>query len=174
MNHDIRNIINRNSLLIVVLALLVLLLLTSCRSSKSTSRNGSYAMAVERVERRLDSIRVMESTAERSKHSGQEAERVFTRTTEYDTTGAIRSVQETWRDRQLFNVSTNERAGRIVSVTNSDEQVIQKDTAHAIITETSHIKSDSRPVQGIEWVWVILSVVLIAAVILYIIYNRIK
>ena len=25
---------------------------------------------------------------------------------------AIRSVQETWRDRQLSNVSTNERAGR--------------------------------------------------------------
>lgn len=174
MNHDIRNIINRNSLLIGVIAVLVLLLLTSCRSSKSTSRNGSYAMAVERVERRLDSIRIVESTTQRSEHSGSEAERVYSRTTEYDTTGAIRSVQETWRDRQLFNVSTNERAGRIVSVTNSDEQVIQKDTAHAIITETSHIKSDSRPVQGIEWVWVILSVVLIAAVILYIIYNRIK
>lgn len=174
MNHDIRNIINRNSLLIGVIAVLVLLLLTSCRSSKSTSQNGSYAMAVERVERRLDSIRIVESTTQRSEHSGSEAERVFSRVTEYDSTGTIRSVQETWRDRQLSNVSANERAGRAVSVANTDEHIFTRDTVHVVVSETSQIKSDSRPVQGYEWFWIILSLVLIVAVILYIISNRIK
>lgn len=174
MNHDIRNIINRNSLLIGVIAVLVLLLLTSCRSSKSTFRNGSYAMAVERVERRLDSIRIVESTTQRSEHSGSEAERVFSRVTEYDSTGTIRSVQETWRDRRLSNVSSEERDTRTVSVANTDEHIFTRDTVHVVVSETSQIKSDSRPVQGYEWFWIILSIVLIATVIIYIIYNRVK
>lgn len=158
MNHGIYNFVG--------VVLILLLVCSGCRGLKVSSRNKTEASRTERVERSVESARTTELEEQRTEHRGSKAERVFSRVIEYDTTGSIQRVSETWRDRRLSNVSAEERTARVVSITNSDELVSQKDTAHAIITETSHTKTDSRPVQGFEWFWVILSSVLIIAGIL--------
>ncbi len=174
MRYDIRNIVNRFHLLIGAVFLMCLLSLIGCRAKKNTSRHESYVVGSERVERRTDSIRTLEIVEERSERSGSEFERQYTRTTEYDIEGAIRRISETWWDRQQGDMASEERTERIVSVEGSDTNITAKDTVSAVAQETTKIDTDSRPIQGVEWIWVILSVVLISAVILYIINNRRK
>lgn len=174
MKYATKNILNHNSLFICAIALLALLSITSCRAKRETSRNESYTVGTERLERRSDSIHTVELSQQRAERSGSEVEQSYTRITEFDTTGTIQRVSETWRDRQLSNLDTEERTGRTVSVTQTEQQIVELDTSYATISETSHTTTDSRPVQGVEWIWVILSVVLIATVIIYIIYNRRK
>lgn len=174
MRYGIRNIFNRFSLFIGAILLMCLLSTIGCRAKKDSSRHESYALGSERTERRTDSIRVMEVVEERSERSGSEVEQSFTRVTEFDSTGRVRSIQETWRDRQQGNVASKERTERIVSVEGSETNITAKDTVSVIAQETAKVDTDSRLIQGVEWIWVILSVVLITAVILYIIYNRVK
>lgn len=174
MRYDFRNIINRFYLLAGVFLLMCLLSLIGCRAKKDSSRHESYVMGSERTERRTDSIRTLEVVEERSERSGSEVERQYTRTTEYDTTGRVQAVSETWRDRRLSNVSSEERDARTVSVAGMSVDIIERDTSTTIISEVVKVDTDSRPIQGAEWFWIILSSILIATVIIYIIYNRIK
>lgn len=174
MRYGIRNIFNRFNLFIGAILLMCLLSTIGCRAKKDSSRHESYVMGSERTERRTDSIRVMEVVEERSERSGSEVEQSFTRITEFDSTGSIRKVSETWWDRQQGSVATKERTERIVSVEGSETNIAAKDTITVEKQEETEAETDSRPIQGIEWIWVILSVVLITAVILYIIYNRVK
>lgn len=174
MRYGIRDIFNRVSLFHWAIIFLCLFSFVGCRAKKDSSRHESYALEFERMERRIDSVRTMEVVEQKSERSGSETEQSYTRITEYDTTGSVQRISETWRDRRLSNLVTEERDARTVSVSNSEQQISIKDSADIRISETSHTTTDSRPIQGIEWMWVILSVVLITAVILYIIYNRVK
>lgn len=174
MRYGIRNIFNRFSLFIGAILLMCLLSTIGCRAKKDSSRHESYVMGSERTERRTDSIRVMEVVEERSERSGSEVEQSFTRITEFDSTGSIRKVSETWWDRQSGSVVIQERSSRAVSVATSESNIIRKDTVTAVVQETIKIETDSRLIQGVEWIWVVLSFVLITTVVLYIIFNRKK
>lgn len=174
MRYGIRNIFNRFSLFIGAILLMCLLSTIGCRAKKDSSRHESYVMGSERTERRTDSIRVMEVVEERSERSGSEVEQSFTRITEFDSIGRVRSVSETWRDRQSGSVVIQERSSRAVSVATSESNIIRKDTVTAVVQETIKIETDSRLIQGVEWIWVVLSFVLITTVVLYIIFNRKK
>lgn len=174
MRYGFRNIFNRFSLFIGAILLMCLLSTIGCRAKKDSSRHESYVMGSERIERRTDSIRTLEVVEERSERSGSEAEQSFTRVTEFDSTGSVRKVSETWWDRQQGDMASEERTERTVSVEGSEIIIADKDTVSVIAQETTKIDTDSRLIQGVEWIWVILSVVLITAVILYIIYNRVK
>ena len=174
MKYDIRNIINRFHLLVGAIFLMCLFSLISCRAKKDTSRHESYAVESERIERRIDSIRTLEVVEERSDRSGSEVEQSFTRVTEFDSTGSIRKVSETWRDRQQGSVASEERTERTLSLEGSKTIITTRDSSTVVKQEKTKTDTDSRPIQGSDWLWVILSVVLITAVILYIIYNRVK
>ncbi|MDD4778833.1 MAG: hypothetical protein PHV53_11175, partial [Fermentimonas sp.] len=128
----------------------------------------------QRIETVKDSIRVSTGTIESSERSGSEVDQSFIRITEFDSTGTVRRIQETWRDRQRIDLVAEERSGRTVSVKNTDQQITIRDTTSTITNEVKEVNTDSRPIQGLEWFWVVLSGVLVLTVIIYIIYNRIK
>jgi|JMBX01.1.fsa_nt_gb hypothetical protein len=159
---------------IIAVALLCCVSLNSCRAKKDIQRNEETTSRTERVERFVDTTRVTAVDEERSERSGSEVEHTFTRVTEFDSTGSIRKVSETWRDRQLSRLDTKERHARTVSIAGVSEDIIVSDTSSTVVNEMVKVDTDSRPVQGIEWLWVVLSVALIASVVLYIIYNRVK
>lgn len=137
-------------------------------------RTGSTSYATEKVENKTESVRTIDTENIRAEQRGSEDEQSYTRRIEFDSAGRVQTVSETWRDRRLSNFSTEERDARVVSVVDTEISIETKDTLSVDTQELSNIDTDSRPIQGIEWMWVILSVVLIATVIIYIIYNRVK
>jgi uncharacterized protein YcfL len=174
MRNDSRNIFNRSSMLISTIILLALLSLIGCRSKRNTSRYELHTVGSERVERVIDSIRIVEDNQQTTERRGSETDQSFSRITEFDSTGTVRRIQETWRDRQRVGLVTEERSGRTVSVTETDQQLTIRDTTSTVTSEVVEVKTDSRPIQGFEWFWVVLSAVLVLTVIIYIIYNRLK
>ena len=116
----------------------------------------------------------METEEFKTERSGSESEQVFTRVIEYDTTGRVQRISETWRDRQQGSLVVQERSAQAVSLTGESKEIIERDTTATVMNETVKVNTDSRPVQGVEWIWVILSIALIAAVVLYIIYNKVR
>jgi uncharacterized protein YcfL len=174
MRNGIKNIFNHNGVLISTIILLALLSLVGCRTKRNTSRYEIHNAGSERVERLTDSIRIVEDSQQTTERSGSETDQSFTRVTEFDSTGTVRRIQETWRDRQRIDVVTKERFGRTVSVAETNQQIIIRDTASTVTNEVAEVKTDSRPIQGFEWFWIVLSGVLVLTVIIYIIYNRLK
>lgn len=166
MNHGFYNFVG--------VAIIFLLVCSGCRGIRVSSRNQTKTSRTERVERSVESTRSTELEEQRAEHRGSEAERVFTRTTEYDSTGSIQRVSETWRDRRLSNVSAEERTTRVVSIDSTETNIVTHDTTSVIVQEKTSIENDSRPIQGFEWVWVILTLTLLISVAIYILVNRFK
>ena len=174
MRNGIKNIFNHNGVLISTIILLALLSLVGCRTKRNTSRYELHTVESERVERLTDSIRIVEDNQQTTDRSGSETDQSFTRITEFDSTGTVRRIQETWRDRQRVYLVNEERSARTVSVKNTDQQITIRDTTSTVSSEVVEVKTDSRPIQGFEWFWIALSGVLVLTVIIYIIYNRLK
>lgn len=159
---------------IIAIALLCCFAFNGCRAKKNIEKNETTVERTERVERTVDTTRTMETEEFKTERSGSESEQVFTRVIEYDTTGRVQRISETWRDRQQGSLVVQERSAQAVSLTGESKEIIERDTTATVMNETVKINADSRPVQGVEWIWVILSIALIAAVVLYIIYNKVR
>lgn len=159
---------------IIIVALLVGVGFNSCRAKKDFERNTQISERVERIERSVDSARNSENEYSKTERIGLTEDNFYIRTTEYDTEGRIRSISETWRDRRHSDMANEERSKESISLSGSEKEIVESDTSSVIINEKTKTTNDSRPVQGVEWIWVILSIALIAAVVLYIIYNKVR
>lgn len=158
----------------IISLLLVSFIVFGCRSTKNIERNEATKTGSLRIERSSDTIRTIEVRNQRSNRSVSELEQIYSRVTEFDSTGSVRRVSEEWRDRRYSDLADEERDERAVSVAGSEEEVITRDTTSVIVRETIHNKTDSRPIQGADWFWVILSAVLILTVVIYLIYNKVN
>ena len=151
----------------IVLAVLLGIGLNSCRAKKSLQRTEEIATRTEQVERSVDSSRVEQRETDRGENRRSEAERSYVRTTEYDSTGVVRRVSEEWRDRRSADVAVRDNERQTVSITGSESTKTERDSSSTVVKEKSHIQADSRPVQGFEWVWVIVGLVVAIALILF-------
>lgn len=155
---------------IIACALLLGTMLGSCRAKKDFESSETVQRKTERVERHADTVGVVEVEKRRTDRSGSEIDHSYTRVIEFDGSGGIQSVSESWRDRRSSDVVVQERHSELVSVAASEKEVIERDSSSVIIHETKHTTADSRPVQGFEWVWIIVGVM--AAVVLILFFRQ--
>ncbi len=148
--------------------------LGGCRAKKSLEKTQEDTTIVERSERYSDSTRTEQRSTVRDDISRAENERSYTRTTEYDSTGNVLRVSEEWRDRQSSDLAVRDHRQESVSITGSEKQVVETDSSYTVIQETKHVQSDSRPVQGFEWFWVILVGALILSSVIFVIIKNNK
>lgn len=149
-------------------ALFTVIFFGGCRAKKEIQRREEITTEAERIERSVDSVRIKEISERSTEKNESELNQTYTRIIEYDTTGTVRRVQESWRNRQRIDLVAEERIGRTFSVSNSKKEIISRDTSSTIINEMVLETSDDRPVQGAEWLWVILggAVIVIAIIII--------
>jgi hypothetical protein len=69
-------------------------------------------------------------------------------------------------------VAIRDRQGESFSVTGSESKLSESDNSTTEIEKKEDIQADSRPVQGTEWVWVILSIALVLTVVFYFISKK--
>jgi hypothetical protein len=149
--------------------------LGSCRAKKNIQRVEEASAGNERIERVVDTARTVEISTETEDIRGSEIDQIYTKITDYDSTGTvIRRVSEEWRNRQSADMAIRDRRQGAVSVTGKRVVIEERDTSHVLTNEITNTDTDSRLIQGTEWIWVILSITLILAVIIYMIYNKIN
>lgn len=156
----------------VCISVFMLLCLDACNSKRNVVRNTSGQSYTERIETSSDTSRTEETVIDSSKTTIDETVEEYIKTTEYDSTGIVRRVSEEWRHRERNNVSTLHRQEQYVFVNESEKEVVTIDSTTVQTQETIKTTTDSRPVQGIEWIWIVLSVALVLIVVGYIIYNK--
>jgi len=157
---------------LVIVACCGILAIAGCRSARNVTTDIDSGRTVEKVESIRDSTRRVEIVEQKTDGARFDDEQIFTRTIDYDTTGTVRRVQETWRDRQRRDLVAEERNVRTVSMTLRDSIATVKDSTKTTTVTKENYKTDSRPVQGAEWMWVILGAGLLLVIIGVILKRR--
>lgn len=150
---------------------LMLLLLFSCKSHRDVSRSTTYDARGESLATMNDSLQTHLETSQKSEGSQQDDRFEYSRTTEFGNDSNVTSITETYiiiNSRFDFNSQLDKikredfkyNAAVATSNTTSDE-----------MDERVLEKKDNRPVQGAEWLAVIIGLAIVAALIL-IIYRR--
>lgn len=138
-----------------------------CKASKRVANAESVQREVENVATAVDKSHSSEAKGENVRVETQETTWEYSRTTAYGDSGNVRAVQETWRGTGRTGLAVRNDSSRAVSVTDiatTDSSYVKVDST---AQSSSDFKSDGRPVQGIEWLWVVIGGILVLFVIAY-------
>jgi len=155
------------------IAVLWIGLLAGCKSQKNISRTVDGQTRTERIESKKDTSRVEEQSQAHHSTQTNEQDNTYVRITEYDSTGTvIRRIQEEWRDVGRSQLSLLDRSGHYISIDGMSSVTLERDSSRSVVTENKEVTSDSRPVQGVEWLWVILGGALVLSVVIFVIIKK--
>lgn len=129
---------------------------------------------MEKIERSQDTLRLQTTSTSTTTRQLHDLENDYSRIIEFDSLGRVHRVSEAWRDRRSSDLSLQDNRTDRLSLSGSSSEIIKRDSSTATVHETIHVNTDSRPVQGMEWIWVILSIVLVVAVIIHRVIERKK
>lgn len=157
----------RHIFISVLLCILVIALFSTCRSRKNVVRNESNQARTERVETKTDTSRVITRTVADMEESVVVQETTDRETIHLDSTGRVRTIVRESVKKETGQRRTDRGQGSVVSITGKSDSITSQETLNATSQEKQDIKTDSRPVQGDEWMWVILSITIAAIAILF-------
>lgn len=156
--------------ILFVCILACILILSGCKSRQEITGSVTDQTRIERTETAVDTSRTIVIDKEAVSREAGESEDIYTRTQHYDTLGNLRTIQETWRSIGRFELALRERSASYISINGMGAVTSESDRSTVVTSEQVKNSSDSRPVQGIEWMWVIAGVgLLIFILIMYLI-----
>lgn len=137
------------------LLLACLLVLPGCKIRREVARVVTDQTRIERTETAVDTSRTVINAKETISSQADESEEIYTRTQHFDSLGNIRTIQETWRAIGRTELALHERSGSYLSLNGMSAVTTERDSSLVTVVEREDHRADSRPVQGIEWIWVI-------------------
>jgi len=164
----------RHIFISVLLCILVIALFSTCRSRKNVVRTESNQARTERVETKTDTSRVITKTVADLEESISVHETTTRKTIDLDTLGRVRRIIEESVSKETGSRRHDRGQESVVSITGKSDSIISQETLNATSQEKQDIKTDSRPVQGAEWMWVILSIGTIAAIAILFFIRKVK
>lgn len=164
----------RHGIIHITFVFLFLGILAGCNAQKRMSRNAEAQVRTERTETETADSRVKEKSQTDISTQTNEQDRTYVRITEYDSTGYVRRIQEEWRDIGRSQLFVLDQSRHHISIDGMTAVTVERDNSHSVSIENEKTSSDSRPVQGIEWLWVILGVIITVTIIGYIIIKSKK
>jgi len=165
---------SRHIFISVLLCILVIALFSTCRSRKNVVRTESNQARTERVETKTDTSRVITRTVADMEESVVVQETTDRETIHLDSTGRVRTIVRESVKKETGQRRTDRGQGSVVSITGKSDSITSQETLNATSQEKQDIKTDSRPVQGAEWMWVILSIGTIAAIAILFFLKKVK
>lgn len=157
-----------------VLFCVLLSLFSGCKAKKNVQRELSVAEATERISKTIAKQNTETETGTHVNEETSEDIREFIREIRFDTAGNVQTIQEAWRDKGRVQLVVRRDTSRTVSV----NEELNSDSIKTVtnVKQSDDIKqtTDSRPVQGIEWLWVILSIAIIATIAIILFIKKVK
>lgn len=139
--------------------------LFSCNVFKKATHETQTNSTTEVKQTKKDSTRITSEAQVDLEAFKKTEENNYIRTVDYDTLGNILRIEEEWRNIGQLELSVFKGSRQYLSLSGSTIIDTLSHSFTIISTEQTEHKSDSRPIQKTEWLWVILG---IAAVLILI------
>ncbi len=140
----------------------------ACRSNKDLQKVSESALDVQGSASAHSKDSTATTTSTRDSMSNISSEKQYIRTTWYRPDGTIRKIQEEGREVERTELAVHDIGSSAVSVAEQKVDSTKKVNRKTLETEQLKAFTDSRPIQGAEWIAVI--AVIIVAICLMIIY----
>lgn len=159
----------------LIFIILIVLVFTSCKTRKNSQQFSAVKSEIGNIATSFDKSIETEEAGSNISISTTEAMWKFTHRIEFDSLGNIRAIQETRRGSGRTQLAVRNDTSRNISIKDVLNKTISAQNLETAELSKSDFKSDSRLIQGADWVWVILSVTLVIAVLVYIFrYKKLK
>lgn len=160
--------------LVLCLCACCLVIFSGCRAKKNSSRIGSAQTTAQSIAKKTDTSSVIAKTEQNMDETVSVHETTERETIHLDTVGRVRTIIRESVSKATGQKRSGRGSGSTVSVTGATQSDSTSITSLATSNEKIEQNTDSRPVQGVEWIWVFLSVSLVLSVAIYLIINRKK
>lgn len=158
--------------ILFVCILACILILFGCKSRQEITRSVTDQTRIERTETAVDTSRTIGSTQETLSRETGESEEIYSRTQHFDSLGNIRTIQETWWRIGRFELALRQGSGSYLSLNGMSTVTSDRDSTTVVTNERQDIRTDSRPVQGIEWIWIIVGAGIVIFVLIAIAIKK--
>lgn len=154
--------------LYIIFFIFISLIFFGCEAKKNIARSVDVQTVTSHTETVIDTTRVFEQ----SQNDVQEANRIESDTyreiVSFDTLGRIQSFVREYTALQTQQGRIYKGQGQTVSLSGLSTITIEKDTSSMIQTETVKQSSDSRPIKGVEWLFVVVGLTIVFCVVYFI------
>lgn len=152
--------------------LIALIGLSGCKARKNTVRTSETATKTQTQTRSIDTARVVLEAEFHTEETQQIHETTDRETIHLDTLGRVRTIiRESVRTET--RTRRNDRGqGSAVSVTGKTDSAATVEQTHQTGYRSDATVTDSRPVQGFEWFWVIVTGSLVLIAVIYVIIRK--
>lgn len=153
-------------------AFLIVFACTCCRTNKNSNKT---VQALTEATETTATIR-KDSTRTEANHKDSVSTAIntleYTRTTTYGDAGGISTIQEQWRRTGSVGVSVSTGRTSEVSLSVSSDTTHIQTKSDMDQTQTVASESDTRPVQGSEWIAVIVGIGILVLIVLLFFYLK--
>lgn len=163
----------RNVLYIIFLAVISLFILDGCKARKAIQRSSDLFVSGTKIAQTTNKQIATKTAGTDIRIEAKENIWEYSRTAEIDTAGNVRRVQETWRGTGRSELALQRDSSRNISLNETENISQEKDSVIERSKENSKLENDSRPVQGVEWLWVVIGAGLLLFLVLFFIKRRI-
>lgn len=163
----------RHVLYIIILAAISLFILGGCKARKATQKSSDLFISGTKIAQTANKEITTKTAGKDIRIEAKEDIWEYSRTEEIDTAGNVRRVQETWRGTGRTELALQRDSSRIISLNDLVSVTQEKDSVIEKSKENSMIENDSRPVQGVEWLWVVIGAGLLLILVLFFIKRSI-
>lgn len=150
----------------IIMLVVCVLLFSACKSRKEITRSVTEQKRTEQTETAIDTSHTVVSDKEVISREVGVSEDIYSRTQHFDSLGNIRSIQEVWRRIGRFELALHERSGSYLSLNGMSTVTSDRDSSTMVIYEHENSSADTRPVQGEEWIWLIVGIGLLILLII--------
>lgn len=157
---------------VITYLFLIFFIFCGCRATKQHARQSNLQSGVERLERVLDSLRVETALIKDVDVSKIDLNNLYRKTTRFADNGNVASITEEWQNSDTKTELKEKSEERKIQTEKRDKAIVARDTISLIHSENSTTKTDSRPVQGAEWFWLVLGIIAAIGITIYIYIKR--
>lgn len=165
---------NKNVFVFVVGCFCLTTILGGCKTKRNIVKSENTQVTSKTYAAKTDTSRVITRTVADMEESVVIQETTDRETIHLDSIGRVRTIVRESVKKETGQRRTDRGQGSVVSITGKSDSITSQETLNATSQEKQDIKTDSRPVQGAEWMWVILSIGTIAAIAILFFLKKVK
>ena len=151
---------------IFLIVLISLIGFSGCKARKNAVRTSQVETAISAETRKTDTARVIVETQFNSEETKQIHEATERETLHLDTLGRVRTIVRESVRTQTGSRRNDRGQGSVLSVSGKTDSTGVAEKTRQTGYRSDAVETDSRPVQGVEWLWIIIGTLIAVALIL--------
>ncbi len=149
----------------------ILLVFLGCKAKKNITQSSFSQSAIAVKATASDSSRTVASYQVDSTRQIAEKDNSYIRTVDYDSLGFVRRIREEWRDVGRSDMALHRGSGSYISMNNMQAVVASSDSSETVSSVDENSQTDSRPVQGFEFVWVFVGLAVALVIVFFFVVS---